>query len=505
MYRQVSEVMHRAYRPYGSLHELLGALVNELSRHQAFRGSTLHLQRRASAGTPRVPRDTAARDPAHGQTTPIRYAGELLGELHLEGGSADTVDSTLGLREVFARRCAHLIKRYEAQSWADARLRRPVLLVGVCDALGRVDAFVEKAAHSHLPVLLRGEFGTEKMEVAVALHSCGPLREGPFIEINCADPPGDPASWFEQAAGGTLYLDAIDELPPHLQAQLPQRIQPITLAPERHSRVVASTSQDLEACVREGRFARALLAGLAFLVGDVPPLRERPGDIAALVSRTLERYGFDPQRALTDELLDVLRRHRWPENLLEMERVVARLAVMTGGRPIRAADIQLHAPALAAALPVAGGGAGSARAAGAAGAEAMPAPGGGRRDSDWVTNVLALDRTGSSDLHDALRKALVYMSEHFAEPLVLADLARQAHVSQSHLGFLFRSELGVTFKPLLQRMRIGKAKELLRASLRPRITDIALQVGFGDLSHFEKTFRRVVGVSPRAFRRLPPA
>ncbi|WP_163547000.1 helix-turn-helix transcriptional regulator, partial [Klebsiella pneumoniae] len=87
----------------------------------------------------------------------------------------------------------------------------------------------------------------------------------------------------------------------------------------------------------------------------------------------------------------------------------------------------------------------------------------------------------------------LYLGEHFAESISLDQLARQAHVSPSHLSFLFRSTLDIQFKTLLGRIRIHKAKEILAAQTRRQITDVAMSVGFTDLSHFEKSFRRVVG------------
>ena len=79
--------------------------------------------------------------------------------------------------------------------------------------------------------------------------------------------------------------------------------------------------------------------------------------------------------------------------------------------------------------------------------------------------------------------------------------AADAGVSPSHLSFLFRSVVGLPFKALLGRIRIRKARELLAADSRPNITQVAMSVGFTDLSHFEKSFRRIVGQSPREFRR----
>lgn len=495
MHRQVSEMLQRAYRPHRSLPDLLGAFVKEFSQHHALRGGSVHL-RGSSAGHTDVTAVAVTDDKtAARQRLPIRYGSEVLGELHLEGEEGRLDGSALALGEQFAQRCAHLIKRYEAKAWAEQALSRPLLLVGAGEALKQMDEFVERAAASPLPVLLRGEFGTEKMELAAALHSGGRYRQGPFVEVNCFHPQGEACDWFARAQGGTLYFHEVDELPVSLQGQLSHRMRGL---PAAHAdtqatgptRVIASTSADLEQRVREKQFSRALLAGLEFLTVDIPPLRERVEDIAALAARSLELHGFNPH-VLGDDVLEVLCAHDWPGNLLEMERVVVRLAVMTGGRCIRRDDLARHAPDLAAGNVAIDAGR----------APKLPpvieeaaAPEPGQQDAP---------RAAHEGLHDGLKRALAYLKDHAAEPLTLGDLARQAHVSQSHLGFLFRSELGTTFKLLLQQLRIEHAKQLLRDGQRLRITDVALQVGFGDLSHFEKSFRRAVGVSPRSYRRTP--
>lgn len=511
MHRQVSEMLQRAYRPYPSLPELLGAFVEEFSQHQALRGGRVRLRGIAADGQAATPATVVDREVPASQRLPIRYGDEVLGELHLEGKSGLLDNTALALGELFAHRCAQLIKRYETKTWAEAVLSRPLLLVGACEAMKQIEGFVERAVASSLPVLVRGEFGTEKVELAAALHSCGPSRLGPFVEVNCAHPLGEPGDWFARAQGGTLYFHEVDELPASLQGQLPHRIQGLNAAvadarPVQPTRVIASSSVDLEQRVRDRQFSRALLAGLEFLTVDIPPLRERVEDIGALAARALDLHGFDSQ-VIRGELLEILRRHDWPGNLLEMERVVVRLAVMTAGRPIRREDVMRHAPGLSWAMEAT---AAEAPAATATDPGAFPLDELDAGDDPSATDARegrdlprsAYDRLNDG-LHDGLKRALAYLKDHAAEPLTLGDLARQAHVSQSHLGFLFRNELGTTFKPLLQQLRIEHAKQLLRSEQRLRITDVALQVGFGDLSHFEKSFRRVVGVSPRSYRRTP--
>jgi AraC-like DNA-binding protein len=489
------------------LHDLLQALLRALAVHGNVTGGSLRLRGVAAMEVVPAGSRVAQPLPVVSRTLPITYASEPIGELHLEW-PRNVAEAAVRVCEDFALRCAYLVKRYEVQAWAEKRLGRRLLLVGVSDALHRLEVFVEKAAHSMLPVLLKGDFGTEKALLAAAVHCCGPNRDGPFVEVNCADPAGLPAQWFQQASGGTLFFNGIDELARPLQSQLPQymhsRLGQWLVVPDAGEiRVIASATADLAQRVQEGRFSRQLHAELDFLAIAVPPMRERPGDIHALLVAALERHRCDAHLACTDALIGISARHAWPDNLFEMERVVARLAVMTGGQPIHESDVRRHTPWLL--------GTGQAQVAEAP-VVTMPPPEATtavRRQppapvpvEHWVRCAVTRNQGGLSCLHDALRKALLYLGEHYAEPVSLGQLAGQAHVSPSHLGYLFRSVLSTTFKPLLQRIRIEKAKEILSTDARQRITEVALSVGFGDLSHFEKSFRRIVGQSPREFRRL---
>ncbi|WP_326520624.1 helix-turn-helix domain-containing protein [Xanthomonas sp. 3058] len=428
----------------------------------------------------------------------------MLGELTVMLAHSGMSQPMAALCQRVAKRCGHLIKRHEARAWAEERMNRSSSITGVCDAVWQLDEFVERVAHTRLPALLRGEFGTETDAVALMLHAHGPLRDGPFVTINCADPAEDPAAWFKRAAGGTLFLQDIDELDAALQRQVPERIRLAQIhcsATDGNgvSRVIASTTAELRQRVRAGRFSRTLLSQLDFMAVELPTLRNRRDDLEFHLARVLALHGFDACHVVTDALMDAVRHYHWPENLLELERVIVRLAVMTGGKPIEIADIQRYAPSLTQSLlqrPHDDLHASVCRSQDAACEAPKPtAP------DDWIADLPHRQGQRLATLHDALRRALVHLGEHYAEPLTLGDLARQAHVSQSHLGFLFREELGTTFKPLLQRLRIQKAKELLHAQQKLRITEVALKVGFGDLSHFEKSFRRLVGICPRQFRK----
>ncbi|HYJ83034.1 MAG TPA: helix-turn-helix domain-containing protein [Allosphingosinicella sp.] len=438
----------------------------------------------------------AATRSAGDMVLPISYAETPLGELRLRLDPPAPSEAERGLLSYFARHCGLLINRYHVRNWSQRRLGRPLLLIGLSKALRDLEAFVEISARGRLPVLLRGEFGTEKAQVAATIHCCGPTSNGPFVQVDCAVPGNGPAEWMERAQGGTLFLGDIDELDPRLQRQLPQ-FMPSQLhqwlqgthgAPVR---IIASTTADLHQRAREGLFSRSLLAELDFLSATIPPLRDRPGDIEALICHALEQNGYRPEEKRTDALVDFCGTYDWPENLFELERTVARLAVLTEKRPIGVDDMRRHAPAIVPAGRSGWIGSGPRRRPSAAEAAA----------DHWVRCATGGEPAALASLHHALRKALLKLGSHYEEPISLGQLAREAGVSPSHLGFLFRTVVGMPFKVLLGHIRIRKARELLTADTPRNITQVAMSVGFSDLSHFEKSFRRIVGESPREYRR----
>jgi DNA-binding NtrC family response regulator len=476
---------------------LHGAGILQLERHGSEILSEWQRPEAARGRERRTPGNAAAA--ASDAVLPIDYAGQPLGDMRLRlRPSAGPGGEDADLLRSFARQCAYLVKRYEVLRWSKERLGRPLLLVGMSKSLRDLEAFVEISAAERLPVLLSGEFGTETAQVAASIHGCGPRADGPFIEVHCADPPRSPEAWFGAAEGGTLFLNGVHDLAPDLQARLtrhlPSRVdQWVTGSPAPSVRVIATTSVDLRERARAGEFSRPLLAELDFLSARVPPLRERGSDIEALIGHALARNGYRPEEKRTEALISLCKAHDWPENLFELERSIARLAAMSRDRPIELGDIFEHAPNIA----------------------PHPSPPEdreqdqpGRGDTDrggqaehWVQCAIDGNLAAEQNGHAALARAVRHLGRHFAEPVSLADLATHSGVSPSHLSFLFRDRLGMPFKTLLAQIRIRKARELLAAGQSRNITQIALQVGFSDLSHFERSFRRIVGQSPREFRR----
>jgi two-component system, NtrC family, response regulator AtoC len=208
------------------------------------------------------------------------------------------------------------------------------------------------------PVLILGETGTGKELVARACHHSGPRAKSPFIEVNCAALPAHliegelfgfekgaftdaharKIGLIEAADGGTLFLDEIGELDLGLQAKLLRvledyRVRRLGALSDRqvNVRIVAATNRDLDVQVREGRFRADLMYRLKVFQIQVPPLRERREDIAALAGHFLaqlaNRYGR-AQLALDEGALGALEGHDWPGNVRELRNVLERAVLM---------------------------------------------------------------------------------------------------------------------------------------------------------------------------------
>lgn len=234
-------------------------------------------------------------------------------------------------------------------------------MVGDSRAMRDVYTCIRRFATTDLTVLITGESGTGKEMAARAIHERSAVARGPFVPVNCgALPPtlvaaelfGHERGAFtgaharrlgriEQAAGGTLFLDEIGDLPMEVQAHLLRFLQEGTI--ERvggtgsisvATRIVAATNADLEQAVAEGRFRKDLFFRLDVLRLDLPPLREREGDIALMARWFADAFARElgrPPLSLEPAALAALERHDWPGNVRELVSRLRRAIVMTEG------------------------------------------------------------------------------------------------------------------------------------------------------------------------------
>ncbi len=250
-------------------------------------------------------------------------------------------------------------------------------LVGRGAAMRQVFETVRKVAETDLTVLVRGESGTGKELVAQALHEASARRGGPFVAVNCAaisrelveselfghekgaftGADARRIGRFEAAHGGTIFLDEIGDMAPDTQAKVLRVLQERTFERVGGSkpiqvdvRVVAATHRDLEKDVAARRFREDLYYRLKVVEIALPPLRERPEDLATLAERFLlelaGRLGRREKR-LAPAALAALARHGWPGNVRELRNVLEQAAVLATGDEIDAADLRLAGPAAA--------------------------------------------------------------------------------------------------------------------------------------------------------------
>jgi DNA-binding NtrC family response regulator len=256
-------------------------------------------------------------------------------------------------------------------------------MIGTCDAMLALFHLIRKVAVTDAPVFIAGESGTGKELTAAAIHARSPRRDEAFVAINCGSIPAHllQAELFgyergaftganqrrigrvETANGGTLFLDEIGDLPYESQAGLLRFMQESTIerlggdAPiDVDVRVICATHVDMEAAIAAGRFRADLYHRLCVLRIDEPPLRARGKDIELLALYALDRYRKDASRRLygfSPDAIAAMCRYEWPGNVRELINRVRRAIVMSEGRTITAADLELSAYAAVAAVTLA--------------------------------------------------------------------------------------------------------------------------------------------------------
>jgi DNA-binding NtrC family response regulator len=241
-------------------------------------------------------------------------------------------------------------------------------LIGRSRGMLAVYKQIAHAAGSDAPVLITGETGTGKELVAHAIHHHGRRAGRPFVPVNCASlaeslleselfghvrgsftgAVGDKKGVFEQAQGGTIFLDEIGETTPAVQVRLLRVLEQGEVRPVGASRVVtvdvrvvAATNRDLERAVREGTFRQDLYYRLNVVRIAVPPLRERRDDIPLLAAHVLGKMaGAKGQaRRLSSPALAALTAYAWPGNVRELENVLERVAVSPTGDTVDVEDL----------------------------------------------------------------------------------------------------------------------------------------------------------------------
>ncbi len=256
----------------------------------------------------------------------------------------------------------------EAEQVSDSleRIKAPLDIIGSSKVMQEVLSLSYRIAPTDWTALIRGETGTGKELVAKMIHLLSPRKQGPFVEVNCAAIPENlfeselfghekgaftgasstRRGRFEQAKGGTVFLDEVGELPLQLQAKLLRALQEKKISrvgSEKEIpvdiRVLSATNRDLKKMVAEGTFREDLYFRLNVLEIIIPPLRERRSDIRELVEFFLSRHCGSRKVTLSADAMNQLVKYDFPGNVRELEHLLQRLITLVRRNVIRVEDL----------------------------------------------------------------------------------------------------------------------------------------------------------------------
>jgi two-component system response regulator HydG len=242
-------------------------------------------------------------------------------------------------------------------------------IIGTSPAIRQVFELVKKAARSDANILVLGESGTGKELIARAIHANSPRAQQPFMPVDCASLPeqlleselfghekgsftgavGRKQGLMEVAHRGTLFLDEIGELPPTLQVKLLRALQERqirrvggTSLIDVDVRLVSATNRDLREAGGTRQFREELYYRINVIAIQLPPLRERAGDIKLLAHAFLKRYGKDRISQIDEPAMQALEAYPWPGNVRELQNIIERACALADGPVVTRRDLPDH-------------------------------------------------------------------------------------------------------------------------------------------------------------------
>lgn len=330
-------------------------------------------------------------------------------------------------------------------------------LIGDSPALAHVMKLGERAAASNIPILITGESGTGKEMIARAIQGSSDRAGRPFITVNCGAIPenlvesilfghekgsftGANAKHigkFQEADGGTIFLDEVGELPQDMQVKLLRVLQENEVDPigskrpvKVNVRVISATNRDLAEEVKAGSFREDLFYRLNVFPVEVPPLSARREDVPALIEHFIARYNAEERRdvrGVRHEVLEVLMNQSWPGNVRQLENTIFRAVVLAEGAYLSAEDFPLladefNAAGIAAGPPVVD----------ANGDEVAPPPLAGFEPGETDESVAIFDREGHLRSLQEIEKDLIELAIDTYEGK-MSEVARRLGMGRSTL------------------------------------------------------------------------
>jgi len=468
--------------------------INPMSYDVGSPDSQTHLKLKASFGGASRRRSNTSLRSNKSKKAPFNvaliYQNRPIGEISVVTDGTDEIDHIRNIIEQAASEIAFYVKRHQVQKMIEKNRYSDVQWIGSSTSTMQVDRFVEKASGVDFPVLIEGGNGSGKLITAFSIHCHSSRRSNRFIESCCATWPQHEISntmrtLWSKAKGGTLYLREIDTLSVEQILRIRHFWRHIVNSEQSKNNGLCGAAR-LIVCISDSDSASAQLVikELDYLSVKLPNLNDRKGDIRELAEHYLSKLAHIKDVEFSPDCWQLFEQFNWSGSAREMERLISKLVVMSDSRFLDSNSLLAIIPQLEdqkgnlIELP-------------------QSEPIQQEINVDMLASLIAQEKyQDQADFHPALAKSMRYLAENFCNDISLKELSANAFVSPSHLSYLFKHHLDTTFKQILILARTERAKMLLINRKNRKITEIAYDVGFHDLSHFEKTFKRLVGVSP---------
>ncbi len=391
------------------------------------------------------------------------------------------------------------------------------LLVGTSHAVTKLNDKINLVSNNDLPLLISGASGIGKSLAARIIHEKRLRQTGPIVISDCQYWKQSTAKkimkdLWNEAQGGSLLLKNIDAL----DIEDAQNIKSYWFEESRSSSqksnkvfslgkvsLMASSGSLSRNSQQRWHINHSFMAWLDYhsLLVELTPLASRIEDIPILVDYFLQNNSGINKLSFSSDGWEIITNYSWPGNVKQLQRCLEKLSVLALDQKIDSKLLLHYFPAMnphSENVLVTGINSNTDthlvkidldEEAGVKKNYDLPIP--------FSTKLVA---SSNKKIHPALLRALAYIDKNFTQSFSVAELSAQAYVSPSHLSALFKKQLGHSFKQVLLRMRIDEAVRLFNLYPDRHVTQICDDVGFSDLSFFEKRFKSQVGASPGVYR-----
>jgi AraC-like DNA-binding protein len=419
----------------------------------------------------------------------LNYRDKKIGSISILIPKSDFPNSRLcEVFEPLPKQIIRLLARRKLAKFSQSIVGKPFSWLGESNGITRHEESLDQLAEIGSNLAIVGSCGSGKLLAALSTHIFGDRQELPFITTNCAD-------WehadldqvldklFQDVKGGTIYFRYFDTL----NNSFKERVLSFATTKESvHGNALATPPCRLIISVNSREKLHntdsVRKAYPSFVTIEVPGLSERKSDIKEIGRTILEKFCQPGEKSITERGWLYLEQLNWKHGVEQLELVILNLLKQSNTSRLDYSLLKKLVPKIDGSL------------------QAKISIEKKLTIIDLAIKIADEDFLELSGEHPAIQKAITYLASNYDRNFDLEFLARHSCVSSSHLSYLFRSRLNTSYKQLLTQCRIEKAKKMLIEFPTKQVTEISLTLGFCDLSHFEKAFRKRISMSPNHFR-----